>query len=43
MIRLHAVVEGPTEETFVWDVLAPSFAAQTILIDARHQNGETER
>ena len=34
MIRLHAVVEGQTEETFVNQVLAPHLAARNIYIDA---------
>lgn len=34
MIRLHAVVEGQTEETFVRDVLAPEFGAQNVFVDA---------
>lgn len=34
MIRLHAVVEGQTEETFVRDFLAPEFGAQGISMDA---------
>jgi hypothetical protein len=33
MIRLHAVVEGQTEETFVRDILAPEFGARAIFID----------
>ncbi len=34
MIRLHAVVEGQTEETFVNEVLAPEMGARQIFIDA---------
>ena len=34
MIRLHAVVEGQTEETFVRDFLAPEFGTQGISMDA---------
>ncbi len=34
MIRLHAVVEGQTEETFVNRILAPEFEAQGVSIDA---------
>jgi hypothetical protein len=34
VIRLHAVVEGQTEETFVNSILAPEFGTQGILIDA---------
>jgi hypothetical protein len=33
MIRLHAVVEGQTEETFVRDVLGPEFGAQNVFVD----------
>ena len=33
MIRLHAVVEGQTEETFVRDVLGPEFGAQGVVVD----------
>lgn len=33
MIRLHAVVEGQTEETFVRDVLGPEFGAQGVFVD----------
>jgi hypothetical protein len=33
MIRLHAVVEGQTEESFVRDVLAPEFGSQGIFVD----------
>lgn len=35
VIRLHAVVEGQTEETFVNQVLAPELAARQIFVDAR--------
>jgi len=34
VIRLHAVVEGQTEETFVNQVLAPDLGARQIFIDA---------
>jgi hypothetical protein len=34
MIRLHAVVEGQTEETFVNNVLAPELGPLDIVIDA---------
>jgi hypothetical protein len=34
LVRLHAVVEGQTEETFVNRVLAPSLGARHIFIDA---------
>jgi hypothetical protein len=34
MIRLHAVVEGQAEETFVRDVLAPEFGARNVFVDA---------
>jgi hypothetical protein len=34
MIRLHAVVEGQTEETFVNRVLAPALAARNVFMDA---------
>ncbi len=34
MIRLHAVVEGQTEETFVNGVLAPELGVRQIFIDA---------
>lgn len=34
MIRLHAVVEGQTEETFVNQVLAPELGAREIFVDA---------
>lgn len=33
MIRLHAVVEGQTEETFVNQVLAPELGTQEVFID----------
>jgi hypothetical protein len=33
MIRLHAVVEGKTEERFLREVLAPEFGAQGIFVD----------
>lgn len=33
MIRLHAVVEGQTEETFIRDILAPEFGTQAVFID----------
>jgi len=33
MIRLHAVVEGQTEETFVNQVLAPALAARNVFMD----------
>jgi hypothetical protein len=33
MIRLHAVVEGQTEETFVNNVLSPELGAQEIFVD----------
>lgn len=33
MIRLHAVVEGQTEETFVNQVLAPSLGARNVFVD----------
>jgi hypothetical protein len=35
MIRLHAVVEGQTEETFVRDVLAPKLGEWSVFIDSR--------
>lgn len=35
MIRVYVVCEGPTEETFVRDVLAPEFAYQQIFLTAR--------
>ena len=34
MIRLHAVVEGQTEETFVNSVLAPELGVRGVFIDA---------
>lgn len=34
LIRLHFVVEGQTEETFVRDILAPQLAEQSVLVDA---------
>jgi hypothetical protein len=34
VIRLHAVVEGQTEETFVNQVLAPELGARHIFVDA---------
>src|SRR5208283_3738942 len=34
MIRLHAVVEGQTEETFVRDVLAPELGVRNVFIDS---------
>jgi len=34
LIRLHAVVEGQTEETFVNQVLAPELGARQIFMDA---------
>jgi hypothetical protein len=34
MIRLHAVVEGQTEETFVNNVLAPQFGPLDVIVDA---------
>jgi hypothetical protein len=34
MIRLHAVVEGQTEETFVNTVLAPEFGPRSVFIDS---------
>ncbi len=34
MIRLHAVVEGQTEETFINQVLAPELGARQIFVDA---------
>lgn len=34
LIRLHAVVEGQTEEAFVNDVLAPELGARRVFIDA---------
>lgn len=35
MVRLHCVVEGQTEETFVKQILRPHLANQQIMIDAR--------
>lgn len=35
MVRLHCVVEGQTEETFVKQVLRPHLANQQIMVDAR--------
>jgi hypothetical protein len=34
VIRLHAVVEGQTEETFVNQVLAPELGARQVFVDA---------
>ena len=34
MIRLHVVVEGQTEETFVRDLLSPDLADYNIVADA---------
>jgi Domain of unknown function (DUF4276) len=34
VIRLHFVVEGQTEETFVRDILAPELASKAIIADA---------
>jgi hypothetical protein len=33
MIRLHAVVEGQTEETFVNTILAPEFGSRNVFMD----------
>jgi hypothetical protein len=33
LVRLHAVVEGQTEETFVRDVLAPVLGEESIFVD----------
>jgi len=35
MIRLHFIVEGPTEETFVNEILAPELSRLNIFSDAR--------
>jgi hypothetical protein len=35
MIRLHAVVEGQAEETFVRDVLAPELGERSVFVDSR--------
>jgi hypothetical protein len=34
MIRLHAVVEGQTEESFVNTVLAPEFGSRNVFMDS---------
>jgi len=35
MIRLHAVVEGPTEKAFVDQVLGPELGARNMIVDSR--------
>jgi hypothetical protein len=35
MIRVHVICEGPTEETFIRDVIAPLLATQNVFITAR--------
>ena len=42
-VRLHCVVEGQTEETFVKQVLRPHLANQQIMIDARRVRTGTKR
>ncbi len=41
MIRINIVTEGPTEETFVREILVPEFALKNIFLTAR--NVETSR
>src|SRR5271157_4177339 len=43
MIRLHAVVEGQTEETFMRDVRAPKLGARGIFIDAHRITTRREK
>jgi hypothetical protein len=43
MIRLHLIVEGQTEETFVRDVLTPHLANYTVFSDVRCIDGSRRR
>jgi len=43
MIRLHAVVEGQTEETFVRSMLASEFGARGVFIDAHRITTRREK
>ncbi len=35
MVRLHALVEGQTEESFINEILAPELATSLVFVDAR--------